>query len=92
MWVVPAPGALMPSQPLFSKRASVPASTATRPSIAPPFTMTVPEADAPVRIASTPGAAMIEPALSSVPKTPLSSTAALPDPVTVIVPLLVITP
>ena len=89
----PAPGALMPSQPLFSKRASALAGvTATRPSMVPLLTIVVPTADGPSGSHRLPGAAMIEPMFSSVPYTPFISTPALPAPVTVMEPLLVTTP
>jgi hypothetical protein len=49
--VAPAPGALIPSQPLFSKRTLAPDDMATSPFIRPVLTMTLPDAEGPVEIA-----------------------------------------
>ena len=66
--VAPAPGALTPSDPLFSNRALAPAGVTTIwPSRTPSLTMTVPTAEGPVWRALLPGTAMIEPSLSNVP-------------------------
>ena len=54
-WVTPAPAALMPIQPLFSKRASEPALTDTAPLITPVLNTRLPDAVGSVWIAKVPG-------------------------------------
>ena len=88
----PAPGALMPIQPLFWKRANGPAATETWPSMTPLLTTRVPTAVGPVWMAKAPGAAASTPVLISEPNRPFICTAALPAPVALIDPLLVTTP
>ena len=60
-WVTPAPAALMPIQPLFSKRAEEPAAIETAPLITPVLNTRLPEAVESVWIAKVPGTALIVP-------------------------------